>query len=337
MLIIIRINFTSLNKNGNFAKKYDMNVLFIDTAHPYLSEALTAAGFACDWASTTSRSVILEKLADYEGVIIRSKIKLDKEALDAAPNLRFIARVGAGMENIDVAYAQSKGIVCLNAPEGNRDAVGEHALGMLLALMNHLLKVDHEVRNGIWIREGNRGTEIQGKTIAIIGYGNMGSSFAEKLSGFRANVIAYDKYKTGFSELFVKESNMNEVFETADILSLHVPLTAETNKMVNSEYLSRFRKPIYLINTARGQCVDTESLLNAIDSGKVFGAALDVLEFEKFSFENLNSSDLPDSFRQLINSRKVILSPHIAGWTHESNYKMADIIVHKIKSLYTNS
>ncbi|MBK6964276.1 MAG: hypothetical protein IPH20_10120 [Bacteroidales bacterium] len=307
------------------------SVLFIDTAHPYLEEELSRQGFACSHFPGDSREEILMKIHDYEGIIIRSKIKLDREALDKAVKLRFIARVGAGMENIDQAYAESKGVVCLNAPEGNRDAVGEHAMGMLLSMLNHLCSVNQEVRNGIWIREGNRGTEIQGKTVAIIGYGNTGGAFAEKLSGFGANVIAYDKYKTAFSELYVKEVQMDTVFREADILSLHVPLTDETRNLVDKAYLDSFNKPIYLINTARGQCVDTASLMDAIDEGKVLGAALDVLEYEKLSFENLDAASLPEPFRRLINCNKVILSPHIAGWTHESNYKMAKALVEKIK------
>jgi len=310
------------------------SVLFIDTAHPALETSLTAEGFYCYSYPGNERGEALRLLADANGVVIRSKIKLDREALDAAPRLRFIARVGAGMENIDQAYAESKGIACLNAPEGNRDAVGEHAIGMLLSLLNHLCRVNVEVRNGIWIRAGNRGTEIQGKTIAIIGFGNMGSAFAEKLSGFGAQVIAYDKYKTGFDKLYVKEVKMDDVFETADIVSLHVPLTAETRYMVNADWLANFKKPVILINTARGQCLDTEALINAIDSGKVLGAALDVLEYEKLSFENLDATTLPMPFKRLIASDKVLLSPHIAGWTHESNLKMAQVLVGKILQLF---
>ncbi len=305
-------------------------VLFIDTAHPFLEEELTRHGFECTPYPGNSRLEILDQLHLFDGLVIRSKIKLDREALEKAENLKFIARVGAGMENIDRQYAESRGIVCLNAPEGNRDAVGEHAMGMLLSLLNHLCRVNVEVRNGIWIREGNRGTEIHGKTIAIIGFGNMGSAFAERLSGFGANVVAYDKYKTDFSELYVQEVQMEEVFREADIVSLHVPLTDETRSLVDKEYLGKFEKPIYLINTARGQCVDTAALMDSIDEGKVLGAALDVLEYEKLSFENLDSASLPEPFKRLIKSDKVILSPHIAGWTHESNYKMAKVLVEKI-------
>ena len=312
----------------------EKKVLFIDTAHPWLGQELERLGFHCSHYSGNTRQDIIDMLPGFEGVVIRSKILLDREALEHAYNLRFIARVGAGMENIDGDYALSKGIACLNAPEGNRDAVGEHAAGMLLALLNHLCRVNLEVRNGVWIREGNRGTEIQGKTVAIIGYGNMGSAFAEKLSGFGAEVIAYDKYKKGFSNKFVSEVTMDEVFATADILSLHVPLTGETRQMVNKSYLDSFVRPLIVINTARGQCINTAALMDAIDSGKVAGAALDVLEYEKLSFENLDSAGLPEDFRRLIKSDKVILSPHIAGWTHESNEKMARVLIEKIRNLY---
>ncbi len=309
-------------------------ILFLDTTHPSLPEGLEATGFECIYTPAVSRKEILPLLGDYDGIIVRSKIRLDREAIDRAGRLKFIGRVGAGMENIDQAYAESKGITCLNAPEGNRDAVGEQAVGMLLMLFNHLRRADQEVRKGIWIREGNRGTEIGGKTIAIIGYGNMGSAFAEKLSGFGAEVIAYDKYKTGFSEMFIREVTMETVFQEADVVSLHVPLTDETHGLVNRDWLNRFRKPITVINTSRGQCLDTAALLDAIDEGKVVGAALDVLEYEKLSFENLESESLPEPFRRLINCDNVVLSPHIAGWTHESNIKMAKILVEKIKKIW---
>lgn len=308
-------------------------VLFIDTAHPWLAEELTGQGFECIHYTGLSRQEIVDQLHLYTGVIIRSKIKLDAAALQQASNLKFIGRVGAGMENIDYKYAESKGIKCLNAPEGNRDAVAEHAMGMILALLNHLCKVNLEVRNGIWIRDNNRGTEIKGKTVALIGYGNTGSEFARRLMGFGANVIAYDKYKTGFSTDWVTEATMQQVYDSADILSLHIPLTEETHHLINLEYIGRFKKPFYLINTSRGPCVNTYDLVNAIESGKIPGAALDVLECENVSFENLNASGLPEHFQRLFRSDKVILSPHIAGWTHESNLKLAQALAHKIKEL----
>lgn len=308
-------------------------VLFIDTAHPWLAEELTRQGFECIHYTGLSRQEIVDQLHLYTGVIIRSKIKLDAAALQKASNLKFIGRVGAGMENIDYRFAESMGIKCLNAPEGNRDAVAEHAMGMILALLNHLCKVNLEVRNGIWIRDNNRGTEIKGKTVALIGYGNTGSEFARRLMGFGANVIAYDKYKTGFSTDCVTEATMQQVYDSADILSLHIPLTEETHHLINGEYIGRFKKPFYLINTSRGPCVNTNDLVNAIESGKVSGAALDVLECENVSFENLDTSGLPEHFQRLFRSDKVILSPHIAGWTHESNLKLAQALAHKIKEL----
>ena len=306
-------------------------ILFIDTAHPVLEEDLTSFGFQCDYFSDYSRTDYLSVIQDYQGVIIRGKIKMDQEILDKAKKLKFIGRVGAGMENIDVDYARSKGIRCLNAPEGNRDAVGEQALGMLLMLMNNLLRADAEVRRGIWIREGNRGLEIKGKTVAIIGYGNMGSAFARRLQGFDARVIAYDKYKTGYSDQYVEESDMQTIFKEADILSLHVPLTEETHYLVDENYISAFNRNIFIVNTARGKVVKTDALVESMKAGKVLGAALDVLEYEKLSFEDIEKDALPNAFQYLIQSNRVVLSPHIAGWTHESNYKLAKVLAQKIR------
>lgn len=309
-------------------------VLFVDTAHPILTEELTRMGYQCDYFADYSRTDYLRIIHHYFGIIIRGKIKLDAEMLSAASNLKFIGRVGAGMENIDVAYAETLGIACLNAPEGNRDAVGEHAVGMLLMLMNRLRIADREVRQGIWLREENRGTEIKGKTVAIIGYGNMGGAFARVLKGFDVRVIAYDKYKTNYSDDYVCESDMQTIFEEADILSLHLPLTPETLFLVDEAYLKKFRKQIYLINTARGRNVKTADLVQQLKAGKVLGAALDVLEYEKLSFESLDQKSLPEDFNWLIHSDQVVLSPHIAGWTHESNYKLAMTIVEKVTRLF---
>ncbi|MCK9271150.1 MAG: NAD(P)-dependent oxidoreductase [Bacteroidales bacterium] len=309
-------------------------VLFIDTAHPVLTEELTRMGYQCDYFENYSRNDYLRIVGQYFGIIIRGKIKLDAEMLTAARQLKFIGRVGAGMENIDVAYAESMDIACLNAPEGNRDAVGEHAVGMLLMLMNRLRIADREVRQGVWLREENRGTEIKGKTVAIIGYGNMGGAFARVLKGFGANVIAYDKYKSNYSDDFVSESDMQTIFDEADIVSLHLPLTPETLFLVDANYLKKFRKNIYLINTARGRNVKTADLVKQMKAGKVLGAALDVLEYEKLSFEALDQQSLPEDFTWLIRSDQVVLSPHIAGWTHESNYKLAKTIVDKVRQLF---
>lgn len=313
---------------------YRPKVLFIDTAHPALAEGLESLGFACDRFPEAEMSDYQRLIAEYEGIIIRSKIPVDKTLISHASKLRFIARVGAGMENIDVEAAASKGIKCLNAPEGNRDAVGEQAIGMLLALMNRLMIADHEVRQGIWQRERNRGYELGGKTVAIIGFGNTGSAFARKLSGFDVRILAYDKYKTGFAIDRVEECDMETIFDEADILSLHVPLTHETHYLVNQTYLENFAKPVWLVNTSRGQVVNTSDLVAMIDTGQVKGACLDVLEYEKFSFEELPSGNFPEAFNKLIVSDRVLLSPHIAGWTHESNLKMAQVLVRKIADLH---
>jgi D-3-phosphoglycerate dehydrogenase len=263
------------------------------------------------------------------GIVIRSRIAIDREFLDKAIRLKFIARVGAGMESIDTEYAVRKRVLCLNSPEGNRDAVGEHAIGMLLSLMNHLNRADQQVKRGIWEREGNRGTEIKGKTAGIIGYGNMGSAFAQRLRGFEAEVISWDKYKSGYSDGNTRETTLDELFASCDILSLHVPLTAETKYMVDGNFLDHFRKPLFLINTSRGPVVKTADLIAKLKSGKVLGAALDVLEYEDSSFERL-SADPPEGMKYLMQAENVILSPHIAGWTVESRYKLARVLVDKI-------
>lgn len=305
-------------------------VLLIDTVHPALNEILSSKGMLCDLDNTSSKEEILLKIQNYVGIVIRSRFKIDKDFLDKAKHLKFIARAGAGMENIDVPYAESFGIKCIHAPEGNRDAVGEHALGMLLMLFNNLKRADSEVRNGIWKREENRGYELKGKTVGIIGYGNMGSAFAQRLKGFDVEVLVFDKYKKNFGNEFIKESTLEELFEKVDVLSLHIPLTDETKYMVNSVFFNSFKKPIYVINTARGKVLNTADLVEAIKNKKVLGACLDVLEYESVSFENIDAEKLPEPFKYLINSDKVILSPHIAGWTHESHVKISQVLAEKI-------
>lgn len=305
------------------------NVLIIDQVHPLITEELTAHGFSCDYFPGYGREELLRIIGQYVGVIVRSKIRLDREFLSAASGLRFIGRVGSGLENIDVAFAKERGIVCLNSPEGNRDAVAEHAMGMLLSLMNHLNRADREVRSGRWLREENRGGEIKGKTVGIIGYGNTGSAFAQRLKGFDANVISWDKYKTGYADGHTREGTLDEILESADILSLHVPLTEETTWLVDASFIAQFKRPFTLINTSRGKVVNTTDLVEALKSGKITGAALDVLEYEDHSFESLAQA-LPDDFRYLIEAGNVILTPHIAGWTHESEIRLARVLVEKI-------
>ena len=308
-------------------------ILFVDNAHEILIDELTASGYQCDYFPGYKRVDYEKIIHAYIGVIIRSGIELDQPMIDKAVNLKFIGRVGAGMESIDVDYAKRKGIVCLNSPEGNRDALAEHAMGMILCLFNNIKRADTEVRKGIWEREKNRGLEIKGKTVGIIGYGNMGGAFAQRLKGFGANVIAYDKYKKDFSDEYVKEVTLETIYEETNILSFHVPLTEETKYMFNDAFIGKFKHEIYLINTARGKVVNTDSLVKTLGSGKVKGACLDVLEYEKFSFEEIDSNLLPDSYQYLINSDNVILTPHIAGWTVESKYKLAKVLLDKIKEV----
>jgi D-3-phosphoglycerate dehydrogenase / 2-oxoglutarate reductase len=312
-----------------------MKILFIDSNHPVLHEMLEKAGHTCDLNYNWAPQEIISNIHLYDGIVIRSKIKITKEIIDKAIKLRFIARAGAGMENIDVAYAESKGIKCMHAPEGNRDAVAEHTIGMLLSLFNNICRANKEVREGKWIREENRGIELMGKTIGIIGYGNMGSAFAKRLQGFGVKTLVYDKYNPPKPEEnnFIIKATPDQVFEESDILSLHVPLTEETTYLIDDEFISRFRKNIYIINTSRGKCLNTDDLVNNIKSGKVLGACLDVLEYEMTSFEGLDFKSLPEAFQYLIRSEKVMLSSHIAGWTHESNEKIAKILAEKILQL----
>lgn len=305
-------------------------ILFIDSTHNKLVENLENQGFICDYFADHTHEDFLEIVSEYVGIIVRSKFKLDAEFLARCISLKFIGRVGAGMENIDTEFASKKGISCINAPEGNRNAVGEHAVGMILSLFNNLIIADKQVREGEWIRENNRGYELEGKTVGIIGYGNTGSAFAKKLKGFDVEVIAYDKYKQNFSDEYVKESTMQELFERSNILSLHVPLTDETEYLLVDEFITRFKHNIYLINTSRGNVVKTTDLINNLESGKILGACLDVLEYEELSYENVKVND---DFNTLVSMSNVVLSPHIAGWTHESNLKMAEVIADKVSLL----
>lgn len=306
-----------------------MRILFADSNHPILHQTLEAAGFTCDLYWDKTADELKQLLPRYDGLVIRSKFKITADVLEASTQLKCIGRVGAGMENIDVPHAAKKNIVCVNAPEGNRDAVGEHALGMLLMLMNNLKKADNEVRNNIWLRAENRGYEITGKTVGIIGYGQMGSSFANKLRGFDCTILVYDKYKKGFADDRIQECDMQKLFEECDIVSIHTPLTSETEFMINKDFINKFSKPIYIINTSRGKCLRTEDLVNALKSLKVKGACLDVLEYESVSFEKAELSN-NITLNYLFNSDKVILTPHIAGWTHESNYKMSKTVAEKM-------
>jgi D-3-phosphoglycerate dehydrogenase len=306
----------------------ERKILIVDDLHAVFIEKAEALGFVCDYQPNITSAQALDMLPGYEGLVIRSKFLVTRQVLDMATSLRFICRAGAGMDNIDEAYAAQKGVKLINAPEGNMDAVGEHAVGMLLSMMNNLNRADAEVRSGVWNREANRGYELKGRTVGIIGYGFMGQSFAKKLAGFGVTVIAYDKYRTGFSDAFVSEVSMEEIVKRSDVLSLHIPLTAETNGLVDDEYLFHFRRPIFLINTARGKVVKTQAVLNAIKLGKVLGACLDVLEVEKFPAVAEQSW-----FEELKQSGKVLLTPHVAGWTFESYLKISEVMAEKLKAI----
>jgi phosphoglycerate dehydrogenase len=304
-----------------------MKILLLDKNHPLITEQLSEKGFVLEEDFSSSYEQVLEKIHLYEGVIIRSRIPLDAHFLEKAKNLKFIARVGAGMENIDIAKAQKLGIKLINSPEGNKDAVAEHVIGTLLVLMNRLFISSNEVKKGIWLREENRGEEILGKTFGIIGYGNMGKAVAKRLSGFGCKTIFYD-IKPNLSDEFAAQVSLQELQENADILSLHTPLTEDTLYMIDEEFISKMKKNFYFINTARGKNLKTSALVNALKSGKIKGACLDVLEYEKTSFENLETKN--EDLEYLLNSEKAIITPHIAGWTHESKIKLAQVIVDKI-------
>lgn len=304
------------------------SILIVDDLHPAFKQEAEALGYVVSDEPLFTREQTLAVIKDYEGLAVRTKFQVDRELIDAAPKLKFIARAGAGMDNVDETYAQSKGIACINAPEGNADAVGEHAIGMLLSLMNKLRQADQQVRAGIWNREGNRGWELKGKTVGIIGYGYMGQSFAQKLQGFGVDVIAYDKYKTGFSDAYAREVSMEEIVKYSEILSLHLPLTRETRNLVDTEYLFHFRKPIFFLNTSRGEIVNTSAVLKAVADGKILGAGLDVLEVEKFP-----ALAEQNWYAELAKNDKVVLSPHVAGWTFESYRKISEVLAEKLKNL----
>ena len=311
-----------------------INILHIDSNHPLLWKQLQEAGFDNQEDFTSSKEEIEAKIHDYQGIVIRSRFKIDKTFLDKATNMQFIARVGAGLESIDCEYALSKNIQLIAAPEGNRNAVGEHALGMLLSLFNNLNKADNEIKSGHWNRESNRGHELDGKTVGIIGYGNMGKSFAKKLLGFDTEVLCYDILEN-VGDANAKQVSIKEFQEKVDVVSLHIPWTLQTDKMINGAFINAFKKPFWLINTSRGKNVITADLVAALKTKKILGAGLDVLEYEKLSFESLfQDGNIPEAFQYVLKADNVILTPHIAGWTFESHEKLAQVIVDKIKAIY---
>ena len=324
-----------------------MKILHLDTNHELLIHQLNDLGFTNHEDYTSNKEEIEAKIKDYDGVVLRSRFTIDKQFLDAAKNLKFIGRVGAGLENIDCDYANNKGVCLISAPEGNRNAVGEHTLGMLLSLFNKLNKANSEVRQGKWLRENNRGIELDGKTVGLIGYGNMGKAFAKKLQGFDVEVLCFD-IKNNVGDNNAKQVTLKEFQEKVDVVSLHTPQTPLTLNMINTEFINKFKKPFWFFNTARGKSVVTKDLVLALKSGKILGAGLDVLEYEKASFENLFkkeatsnavkkspwTEEMPEAFRYLIEAEHVLLTPHVAGWTIESKEKLAQTIVDKIKAKF---
>ena len=309
-----------------------MKILQLDKNHPLISEQLTAKGFNVVEDHHSSYDEVLSKIQDYEGIIIRSRIPLDEQFLRKASHLKFIARVGAGMENIDIEVADELGIALINSPEGNRDSVAEHVVGMLLLLMHRLIISSLEVKNGVWLREENRGDELLGKTFGIIGYGNMGKATAKRLSGFGCDVIFYD-ILPNLSDEFGTQVSLEEFQNRAEVISLHLPISDETYHMIDADFISKMKNPFYLVNTARGKNIKTKDLVEALKSGKVKAAALDVLEYEKASFENLTESN--EELDYLLHSDKVIVTPHIGGWTVQSKEKLAQFIIDKILRLYS--
>lgn len=309
-------------------------ILLIDTPHPFFKEEIERNGYMCVHGDDMSKEEILANIDGYLGALMKSRFNIDKDFIDRAPSIEFIARVGAGVDHIDVEYAEQKDMEIITSPEGNMDSLGEHAMGLILGLLNHIPQGNTMIKKGIWDREVNRGNEIMGKTLGIIGYGNMGSAFAKRLSSFGVKVIAYDKYKTGFSDSYVEEVSLKTLQQEADFLSMHVPLTDETEFMISHEFIQSFAKDFYLINTARGQVVRTADLVKNLKTGKIKGAALDVLEYEEISYEGLKPNIPNDIFTFLSEAENVILSPHVAGLTHESSIKHASTLANKIIAKY---
>ncbi|MDP4839306.1 MAG: phosphoglycerate dehydrogenase [Algoriphagus sp.] len=304
-----------------------MKILIVDLMHESILGLLQKSGFQVDYAPTITRSELFERIGGYEGIIIRSKTPLDRELLEHASRLQFIGRAGAGLDQLDLAYLEERGVQLFHAAKGNRDAVAEHAIGSILALMNHLPKADQQVRKGIWDRERNRGEELMGKTIGIFGYGNMGTAFAKRLKGFGVKVLAYDKYKKGFGKNGVQEARWELLKQEADVLSIHVPLTPETHDFFSLEELKGFSKPFWLINTARGEVIRMETINQALDQGLLKGVVLDVLENEKF--ERFTAAQKVQ-FEMLAQRENVLFTPHVAGWTKESYQKINEVLVHQI-------
>lgn len=305
--------------------------LIADEMHESILPLLHELGFETTYAPSASREELLQKIPGHQILLIRSKTTIDQEFMDQADSLEIIGRAGAGLDKIDVDYVENKGVEIVNAPEGNRDALAEHAIGLLLSLLNNINSSDQEVRQFIWDREGNRGVELSDKTVGIIGYGNMGQAFVQRLRAFDCRILVYDKYKKGFGTKKVEEVSLEKFFDKVDILSLHTPLTDETRAWINAEFLNKFKKEIYLLNTARGEILPISELIKSLDSGKVKGAALDVLEKEKFDQLTMMERD---NYQNLFKRTNVVLSPHVAGWTFASYKRINEVLVGKIAAHY---
>lgn len=313
-----------------------MKILITDNTHPALVETLQGAGIETEINTHLDYDSLLKIVNNYDGLVVRSKIIIDKNFLEHCSRLKCIGRVGAGMDTIDVEFAESKGIHCINSPEGNRDAVGEHATALLLALFDKITLANAEVRQGLWHREENRGLEVKGKTVGIIGFGNMGHAFAQRLQGFECRIIAYDKYKMNYGNRYTEAVSLEELQHEADIISLHVPLTDETHYMIDEDFIEKCKKPFYLVNTSRGAVVKTKALATAMQLGKVQGAALDVMEYEDMSKDGLDLDTIPEDFKYLLESKHTVLTPHVGGWTVESKYKLAYFLGKKMADYLNN-
>ena len=311
-------------------------VIFIDKPHPYLVERLGQLGYAIIDCHQLPLDEIYPLLGECFGLVIRSRFTLDQAFLSRGRQLKFIARMGIGLEHIDVAYAASQGIQVFNSPEGSRDTVAEHTLGFMLSLLNHIQRASQQVRQGQWVREGNKGCELRHRTVGIIGFGNTGSAVAQRLSSFGCQVIAHDKFKTNYAGGLAEEVDLKTIFQEADVVSLHIPYEDYNHHFVNRGFLASFRKPIFLINTSRGLVLKTEDLVEALKSGQVLGAGLDVIEYEEQSFSTLDIAQLPEPFQYLRQAENVILTPHIAGLSHEVMGAHARVLAEKIEYAFNS-
>ena len=310
-----------------------MKFLHLDENHPKLYQGFKQLGISNYFDFESEKKIIEKTISRYDGIVLRSRIGIDKYLIEKASKLKFIVRVGSGLENIDVDYAKKKEIKIISSPEGNSNAVGEHALGMLLSLINYMYSSQKEIFDGFWNRESNRGFELKNKTVGIIGYGNTGKSFSKKLSGMDVKVI-FNDLKLNLSDQYAQQVSLSTIQEESDVISIHTSLNSKSTNLINKNFINKCKKPFWLINTSRGQCLVLEDLIEGLKKGKILGAALDVIEYEKKTFENLLSSKkIMTNFLNLVDLKKIVITPHIAGWTHESKIKMVEVILKKVEKL----